>query len=219
MKRVIQPRGVALWPIVIYREDIERMVQILREMSPNVEVSTNEYHLDNLSELFELKHNFLTNLQLRTLKPHIEVDFQEDKVVIHIEEDTMSARGASETLKQLLIKRTPLFFQFVRSKLLYNIAFAFCFFSFINFGYAIIDIFFDNLSWTRLTAYGISLLATGGLCLYLLALPDVKIFLKYRNEVPSFWSRNSDKVLLIIISAVTGSLLTLLVKFLTEKTK
>ncbi len=40
---------------------------------------------------------------------------------------------------------------------------------------------------------------------------------KYRIDAPDFWKRNADKIVIAVISAIVGGLLTLLIKVLTAK--
>ena len=50
MERKIRSHGEHLKQVLLYREDIEQIVELLREVSPNVELSTDEHKSSDVKE-------------------------------------------------------------------------------------------------------------------------------------------------------------------------
>ena len=51
MKKRSQSYSAKLKPVVLYFDDLEKIVEILKEISNDVEISTKEYQFENIEEV------------------------------------------------------------------------------------------------------------------------------------------------------------------------
>jgi hypothetical protein len=215
MERRIQSYGEHLKPATLYRDDIEKIVEALREISPTIKLSSDEYHFADLKELCESKKDFFTHLEIESENPYISAGFHRNKIWLFIYQDTPQSRGTFEKIKRIINHRArlPLWVISILGTLSAAISGGICLFWFL------LRVFQNK--WTSPTIiYGVFLIVCilwTWWMLYTLFYRYSIIIPKYRIEAPGFWKRNSDKVILVIISAVIGSLLTLLIKNLTGK--
>jgi hypothetical protein len=211
MERNIQSHGEHLKPVLLYRDDIEQIVERLREVSPNVELSTEEHKFNDLKEWAEQKRDYFTNMQLRTTNPYVSLQLKENEIWLFIVEDTAQSRGAFEKIKRILADHTRPSAK-VMNPWMPSLVCNLCSISFF------LTLWVKD--WTILSVTAILML--GCVCWlwwafhtrfhkYSIIIP------KYRTDAPNFWKRNSDKIAVAIIAAVFGSLLTLLIKSLTTK--
>jgi len=217
MERKIKTHGEHLKQVLLYRDDIEHIIELLREVSPNVELSTDEHKFSDVKEWAEVKRDYFTNLQIATRNPYVSLDLSERSVWLYIAEDTPQSRGVFEKIKRFLMNRKHprqwLLNFWMPNLVLY------------------IWIFLFNLAlWGRIPFWGSksTVWTVSGICFlgyaywwwltfraqtrrYSIIVP------KYRVDAPRFWKRNADKIVVAIIAAIFGSLLTLLIKALTAK--
>ena len=107
MERKIQSHGERLKRVLLYRDDIERIVELLREVSPNVELSTDEHKFSDVKEWADMKKDYFTNMQVAARNPYISLDLSKSSVWLYIAEDTPQSRGAFEKIKRFLMDRKP----------------------------------------------------------------------------------------------------------------
>ncbi|MBI4447236.1 MAG: hypothetical protein HY645_15195 [Acidobacteria bacterium] len=209
MQKLTKSRGEHLKPVKLFLDDIERIVATLREVSSEVEITTDEYVLADLSQLSDLKHECLTTLKLLNRNPYLAVDLEPSRVWLYIAEDTPTARGLYEKVRSILVQqRRP-------------------------FASALISWWFPlMISAGMVTAFLIGTiqsnpLAVGlGLVLFGFALWGMWyshrvvtgrysiIIPKRRRESPSFLKRNADRIILAMISAIAGGIITSLLSSL-----
>ncbi len=217
MERKIQTHGEQLKQVLLYREDIEQIVELLREVSPNVELSTDEHKFSDVKEWADMKRDYFTNMQVATRDPYVSLDLSKSSVWLYIAEDTPQSRGAFEKIKRFLMDRKPpgqWLLNFWMPSLVLNVSI----------------LLFNLALWGKIPLWGkngIFLTVTGLFMLgcvwwwwlafraqtrkYSIVVP------KYRLDAPDFWKRNADKIVIAVISAIVGGLLTLLIKVLTAK--
>ena len=211
MERKIQAHGEHLKQVLLYRDDIEQIVELLREVSPDVELSTDEHKFSDVKEWADLKRDYFTNMQVATRNPYVSLGLSKSSVFLYIGEDTPQSRGAFEKIKRFLMDRRP------PGQRLLNVWMPSLVF---NVWLILFYLALWSKNWTLLTVTGIFMLG----CVwwwwrafraqtrkYSIIVP------KYRIDAPNFWKRNADKIVVAIISAVFGGLLTLLIKALTAK--
>jgi hypothetical protein len=211
MERIIQSHGEHLKPVLLYRDDIEQIVEVMQELSPNVELSTDHYKFNDLKEWAELKRDYFTNMQVLTRTPFVSLELKESEIWLYIAEDTAQSRGAFEKIKRILADHTRPSVK-VMNTWMPPMAGAIC----------LQPITFLTLhrSWASLTIAAIIVLGCAWWFWWAVHTRFHKysiVIPKYRTDAPSFWKRNSDKIVLGIITAALGSLLTLLIKSLVAK--
>ena len=214
MERKIQSHGEPLKQVLLYRDDIEQVVEILREVSPNVELSTDEHKFNDVAEWAELKRDYFTNMQIETRDPYVSLNLTERSVFLYIAKNTPESRGAFEKIKHLLMDRKPpiqRLLNFWMPAVVLNL----CLWSFV-----LVPALRATSRWETFTVDAIFMLGCFWWWWSAFQSHTRKFSIivpKYRVEAPNFWKRNSDKIVIGIISAVFGCLLTLLIKSLTAK--
>jgi len=211
MERKIQAHSEHLKRVLLYRDDIEQIVELLREVSPNVELSTDEHKFSDVKEWADMKRDYFTNMQVKTRDPYVSLNLSKSSVWLYIDEDTPQSRGAFEKVKRFLMERKPPG-QWLLNAWMPPIVFSLLWIPF--------DLALWGKNWALLTVTGIFMLGNVGWWWLAVRAHTHKysvIVPKYRVEAPNFWQRNADKIVVAIISAVFGSLLTLLIKALTTK--
>jgi hypothetical protein len=214
MERNIQSHSEQLKPVLLYRDDIEQIVELLREVSPNVELSTDEHKFNDVKEWADLKRDYFTNMLLKTRNPYVYVGLSKNSVHLYIAEDTPQSRGTFEKIKRFLMDRKA------PGQKLLNPSMPPLVFNLPLYAFLFLPGPLRDRDWTSISVTGILML--GCVWWWWLAIQSrlrkySVIVPKYRIDAPNFWKRNSDKIVLVIISALIGSLLTLLIKSLTTK--
>ncbi len=105
MKRRSKPHSENLPPVKLYLGDIERIVEILGELSSDVKVLAEEYSLSDVSELTKLDQQALTQLEIEIRSPHISLEMSPYAVRLYIGEDTAESWGVFTKIKDLMHSR------------------------------------------------------------------------------------------------------------------
>jgi len=214
MERKIQEHSEPLKQVLLYRDDIEQIVELLREVSSDVELSTDEHKFNDVKEWAELKRDYFTNMHLKTRNPYVSLDLSKQSVHLYIAEDTPQSRGAFEKIKRFLMDRKP------PGQKLLNLWMPPLVLNLPLYAFLFLPGPLRGRDWTTISVTGILML--GCVWWYWLGFQSrfrkySIIVPKYRIDAPNFWKRNSDKIVLAVICTVFGSLLTLLIKSLTTK--
>jgi hypothetical protein len=209
MEHNVQSHSEHLSPVLLYRDDIERIIELLSEISPRIELSNHDHKFNDVKEWAEVKKAYHTDIQMGARGPYISLDMNERSVFLYIAEDTAQSRGVFEKIKRLLADRKPPGHRLL-NPWMPAIAFSVCL-------WALLFLASSITRWAILGA--ISTLLVGAIGWWVLAwrfrFKKYSVIIpKYRIEAPNFWNRNSDKIVVAIIAAVLGSLLTLLINSL-----
>ncbi len=216
MERIIQSHGEHLKPVLLYRDDIEQIVEVMREVSPDAELSTDQHKFNDIKEWAELKRDYFTNMRLKTTNPYVSLELSERSVWLYIDKDTAQSRGAFEKIKRLLTKLkrpSEKLMNYWMPPIIVNLCIYFLLAASLSKKLSL------NI-WTITIVDVILLLAGWWWTRWVFQSRTRKysiIIPKYRIDAPNFWQRNSDKIVLAIICTVLGSLLTLLIKSLTAQ--
>jgi len=214
MKKITRSYGEHLKPVKLYLDDLEKVTRILSDVTENVNLSTDEYSLDNVRQLQELKREYITELEIKIREPHVSLSLKPDNVWLYISQDDPVSRGLFEKIKKTLLEckhpRSWLiqtaWMAFVAGSIvgggiilaLYGIVKQ----NYLHFSIGVASIVLSLLwSWydhkTELRMYSI-------------------IILKHRIDTPPFFKRNADHIVLAFISAILGGVITLIVTELIE---
>lgn len=110
MQKIIKGLGEHLKPVKLYLGDLERILDILREGSDEVKISTSEYSLDSLEELSQLRKEYLNELKIWIEKPYVSVDLKPWTARLFTAQDDPTSRGLFVAIKEVLIRRKRPFF-------------------------------------------------------------------------------------------------------------
>lgn len=192
MKQIISEYSEDLKPVKVYLDDLEKIVAILNETNQRVEIIIGNYMLDNVEELKQIKEEVLYNMTIRVCNPYISVNLRPNNARIYISEDTTISRGILGKIKDVLIRRKR------------HIAYVNLFY--ITSGISFITGIF--LSYSYNSKYFFIWLIGLALTLFLILLNCIIcgkysiIIPKYKIDAPSFFKRNSDKIIIGIITAI-----------------
>jgi len=204
VKRIRQSHGEELKPVALYLDDLERIIEIFKEASDDVRILTSEYELDSIDEFRNLHEETLNYLKISISEPFVSLELKPNGIWLFISEDELISRGVFEKIKQLLHSRRRKLSWLTANPYLAGAAVgssAFPFFKAIDS---------QNVYWAVL---GCSLLMIGAIWTWWSFAGTLKKYsivrLRRRAESPSFWKRKKDDIVLVIISAVVGALITL----------
>lgn len=202
MQKISQSLGEHLQPVTLYMDEIEQIVNAFREISPDVSVSTNDYLLTDFKQLSEFKKEYLTDVNIKVREPYIDLSLEHHQIFLYAAKDDLISRGLYEKVKAILRKNKRPFF-----KILQNFG--------IITGISLYLILYglSRQSWQTVSVAAVSLLVSIAIGWYAYQDRFKKfsiIIPKYKVEVPSFWKRNSDALVLALFSAVFGGIVTLI---------
>ena len=198
-------------PVKLYLDDIEKIVEIIAEVSDQVLLITDEYEFVDASDLASLERGSINALEITCSDPYLQFELAPGWIRLYIGSDTPESRGTLEKVKAILLTRrrrlgwlrdqywlAPWFWLAPLALLLQGI---------------------ESRAWLPIVA------GIGGTCLFAVWLwwgyraalyRHTVIVLRRRKEEVSFWKRNSDTIIVGIIMAVVagllGSVLTLFVQ-------
>lgn len=204
MKKIAQSLGEHFRPVKLYLDDIEKIIETLSQVSSKVSISTEDYALDDAQQLASLKQEQITYLHISLHEPYISLELKPSNIWLFAAEDEPISRGLFEKIKQILLKRERKFARIVHNGSLMGLLIG-ASLVLLVWGIAVsnILIIFVSIAWLILsvafTWYGYQ----DQFKKYSIIIP------KYEINAPSFWKRNSDKILLMILSAIFGGLVSL----------
>ncbi len=210
MQKLTKSHGEHLRPVTLYLEDLEHIVDVLSEVSDKVSISTGDYALEDLKQLTELKRESINELSLSIKEPYVSLDLMPNSIWLYISKDDAVSRGAFEKIKQVLLQSRRPFTGLLHESSFTGLLSAVGFYPLI---YGIV-----RGNWLFITV-GIALIAMGIIWFWYGFQDKFKRFSviipRYKSQAPSFFKRNSDAILLSIISAIAGGLITLAIVKLT----
>jgi len=209
-RRLPQSYSEAYPQVKLYLDDVEEIVKILKEISNEIEIKTEEYAFSDVSELTKTYAEDFTNLEIGSRNPYINIAFRRYRLSVYASEQTLAILGAIQKIKDLLRKRKR---------------------SWILRRYYLVILIDTTLtlilargvtSWFSVAPLPIDLL--NGIVVVLnfsliwksYKIPHSLIIPQRRLERISFWKRNRDQILVGIICAILGGLFVSLLNYLTK---
>lgn len=196
---------------IFYLDDIENIVEIFREVSNDVNIETEGYSFDTVQDLAKLGSDTINKLEIKTSQPYIKLEFDNFRISLYIEDDSPLLRGVFEKIKVIVNRRNKSFNRTFRSS---------------TFGSTISNLFlFLGVVAALIQSWSLVVLAliTATVFAFLSRWAWNERFerysiivLKKRAENKSFLERNKDQIILIIISALSGAIITYVFTQLTK---
>ncbi|HLD69161.1 MAG TPA: hypothetical protein VJA17_00185, partial [Candidatus Omnitrophota bacterium] len=95
MKKIIKQFYKNLRPVRLYLEDLVEIENILRSVSDNIEISTEEHELENLLEdVKSLNKDHINSLRFWCRNPCIALDFDKNSISVYVsDQDDLKAMG------------------------------------------------------------------------------------------------------------------------------
>lgn len=205
MKIKKQAHSERLTPVVLYLDDLERILEVLKGASEAVEISTLEYELGSLDEITNIQKETLSSLSIAIRNPYLSLEFKPYEISLFISEDTPISRGLFEKIKQLLHNRRRKLSWLITNDWVWVLA---PYLIALPLGWFVVQGILSNNMHDVLLGCA---LAVPGTVLYWWTWQVSSnkysiIHLRRRTELPSFWKRNKDEILIAAISAIVGSI-------------
>ncbi|MGA2504299.1 MAG: hypothetical protein ABSG01_09440 [Anaerolineales bacterium] len=207
MEKLLKDVSASFEPSVLYLDDIEHIIEIFKEASDKVNISTADYAIEDLNQLSKLKYESLNELNISIDNPHLSLHLKPDYLMLFTSKNDLLSIGLFEKIKAFLLKKRRPFIWLINNFVLWSI------FSFIGL-YSFTGSL-QNHYWIGATLSSILIIILGFWIWYYFRVQfkiHSVIILKNRIQAPSFWKRNSDKIWLIIMSALAGGIITFLIE-------
>ena len=219
MKKIKKPITKELPLFKLYLDDLESIYDILKQNAKDivirVDTGSEEYQSEDIKQLKELETKRIHDLSIECRDPYIRIGFYPSFAEINFGEDSTYNRGILSEIEDIISKRKVSLGRFLASNWTAGLSGALIGISI--FGIPIILRKEQEMSYVWLC---LALLLIG----ILLAISSYRFALKShstivlieRKEEISFWRRNKDQIVVAIIAAIIGSLITALVLWLSK---
>ena len=206
MQRRIKSHGETFKPVKLFLDDIEKIVEILRETSDEISLETDEFVIQDVELLMNVGREYINELKIESRNPYISIELGPNRIWLFIFQDTNESRGTLEKIKAILNLRRQRFYRFIHSPVVIGLA--------AGGSLAVMIVGATAPNWPMLGAGGCFLFITsiwmwwdefGSKGKYSMIIP------KRHVEYESFWKRNKDMLIVGIVSAIIGGLITFLV--------
>ena len=208
MKKIVKSYCEIIKPVKLYLDDLTEIVEILKGACEEVCIQIEDVQLDDLDEISSLRKEVIFDISVRGYEPYVSVEMKPHTIHLYIQEDTPESRGLLEKVKTVLLRcrRFTLFLD--------NAPYIFG--TLLGFSIGIFVILKE-----RPMVFGILNLA-----LFMAVVLSFKfvfneklkhyttVVLKYKIETPGFFKRNKDRILLALISASIGAIVTYILTLL-----
>jgi hypothetical protein len=203
MKRIKKPISKELPPVKLYLDDLKHIYEILKERVKSIEITTEDYEVEDINQLKNLEIKKLHRLSIECSNPYITIEFHPSSASIYFAEDSTYNRGILSEIEDIISKRKVFLGRFLTS-----------FWANFLIGGLIGGSFIGMLvmpktyAWLFLALELIFILSM--IFLWRFAFRSYStIILLERKEESSFWKRNRDQIFIVIIGAIAGSLVTI----------
>ena len=105
MEKKTKTLSDSLKSVIIYRDDIEKIIEILKTGGGQIEIENRDYKFNSLDELESLKEDFITDLELKQSNPYVSITFSRSQVFLYAEDDTPASFGIFEQIRKYVLCR------------------------------------------------------------------------------------------------------------------
>jgi hypothetical protein len=188
-------------PATLYIDDVVQVIDLFLQACERLEIKSGEYKITDKSELNELVTKFpsgrFPGIQIQGYEPYVSVDFRPYGIRVYISEDTLVQRGIVAGIREIVArgKKRRADFAF---NLLFYVGIAAGTWQLMSKDY-VLGGFLIGLSFLAIPLAIRSTMRN-----------NVVVYNKTRGEIKSFFERKKDDMVLAIISAAVGALITYL---------
>jgi hypothetical protein len=190
-----------LGPIVIYSDDLRAIAEIITEASKSVSISlkskSDEYEFDSVAELEklgDLEETVFHNAEISSRGDiYITVSLNPFQARIYLSEDNTYGRGLLEKIQEILQPKNKYIFFFFLTPIFSWPLFLFGISLYVKSKWISIIIILVALGWFAV-GYKVSFKQY------------CTIYTKKRQEMPSFFKRKKDDLILAAISGIIGAI-------------
>lgn len=203
MERKKKSLGEQLKPVILYRDDLEKIIEILNTGSGEIKIENEEYQFNSLDELESLKKDFITDIKLSQLTPHVSVSFTQSSIWLFALDDSPASVGIYGQIRNYILSRRRKLAWFTENSALGGAC----------IGFSVWFLLSERSLYNLFLAF--SVLALGALWSWNSFRGKFKrhaiIYpMIYRKERFGFIGRKKDEIWLAIIAAILGAFITLI---------
>jgi hypothetical protein len=206
MERIRDSVSKSLPPLRIYTEELRELTSFLSETCETFTIMTCGYRLESIDELSQLPKHLAHDLDIEGTNPRVRVRLTPVGGDIHVYGGDVQCEGIAARIENILRAgrlRMPLLPGWVP----------------VLSGLPLL---------VAAPSRHVPTIALAGIVAFLIVVWTVydgflklrrynTIIFKARQDCPSFWERKNDEIILLIVGAVVGSLITLLINALVGK--
>jgi hypothetical protein len=190
VERLVRNLSCHLPPVVLFYDDLERVIELIGSLDTRVSLMTDEYRLENLEELKQMESDRVKNLTIMADWPYnLHIMTGPFITILEIREVDPEARGVFEELKDFLTSKRKFNQWLVRRPWLqagftWLLAAVLCILLFVPLGSGADSFWLRPAKLTILSLYVI------WSCIWLWTFfrRNTIIWLKKRSEYPSRWA-------------------------------
>jgi hypothetical protein len=202
MKRKGESLGVHCKPVVLHREDVLRLHEILADGDQRkVDVEADGYMFDDLHELLGKGGHQVDTLQLKTSSPYVSLKIESKSIWLYASSDDAESRGLYEQLREYLSGRRR------RRWLTGTVATVI---AWTAVALMLLNAAIDAATKVAETAFFVSLIVLIAVywVWWIARITNRSlIYLTSGSDSPGFWQRNKDSVLVSLGTTVVGVVL------------
>jgi hypothetical protein len=207
MKRLQPTLHAWLPPVVLYREDIDEIIERIRRTSKEgIQFRCGGFAFESLEEIIEQRGDELKDLTIEGRLGWFGVSIGKGQITLAAGAPDDHVAGDWHYLKNFLREKVPWYTWLLWRPMFWVFV--------IFFGVSVLSVFVKGSIATTPRVAGILLGAF--VLMFLLSLLHYqrrpRVYLGPRHRFPSFWKRNADQISVGAIGAGIGSVLTLLVQ-------
>lgn len=218
MKKV-KKEYIKYYPFLrLFKKDVEEIIKLFKQNCKSVEIYIDEYKLDDISEIEDIGKQEVSYFHISsTLQAYLSLSSKSANFVL-INEDDLKLRGLETKIEQILAKRKSAW-DILNSPWLYIP------YIIITAGVVIwwlLSLTSSNLSLTFfISMVGVMMLGLFPLCIwrileYIDSNKHCVIFLCNPEERSNFFKRNKDRLIIGLIGAIVGGIITFIATCLTS---
>ena len=215
MKKITgQSKGNYFCSVNLYRDDLEKIIDFLSEVSDRVEISDNNYTYDSIDELLDQRGVKPKMISISSYSPFVSIDLKPHSVWLYCCDSEKDSLYAYDRIEEILKKRR-LFLSRIFSPAVGIFFFSILLILMIFVPTDLVKTWLPNF-WSRLSLVAL-----------LFGIPSLSFFLKNgafssvvllrSYEQKNFFIRQKDDLIKIIVGAVLGALLTLFMLYIKGK--
>lgn len=203
MERKTKSLGASLKAVILYRDDLEKIIEILKTGSGDIKIENKEYKFNALDELGNLKKDFITDIELSQSIPYVSVSFTQNSVWLYASDDSPASVGIFEQIRNYILSRRRKLAWLTENPFLGGACIGASTF------FVIADRSLYNL-FLALSVFALGALWSWNSLRGSLKRHAVIYPLIYRKERFGFLGRKKDEIWIAIIAAFLGAFITLL---------
>lgn len=193
----------------LFKQDIEQLLKVFQENCKKVEICAEGYKLDDICEMDKIKKEGIVNFSISGMDPHLSLDLSEHSARLYLsDEDDITLRGLESKIDLILSPRKRRVLSFFGS------------FWMILLLPAMLGLAIASFPFREYKVQGATLIIFI-ILLYVLSfkMPFKKYSLIYWADTSlahGFFRKNKENILIAIISAFFGAVITVAVSWLSK---